>query len=283
MSPTEFELRAALQDGEGGGLDPDRIIARAAGILRERHARRVRIGSMSAAAAVVIGVAVSGSMLLHGSSGSTASSAAGRGDSAKQAESRPSAGNLPATSGPVAANASSAGGTEVGPVAPGPLHDAAAIACPDALPELAPGSAATGSLFTGTVEAIKVCVYTTATRQPVTSADGSTLNAIYTGAPATQIVSSIDDASIDAVPIGCPAGQTMLNQRSLVIIGVRTDGSATAPVVASLNPCSKVVSDGTDTRYDWTPPAAMAALVDAASQPGSSEPSPPTANGSPAR
>jgi len=39
VSPTEFDLRAALSDGEGNGPDPDAVIGRAQAYQRQRRAR----------------------------------------------------------------------------------------------------------------------------------------------------------------------------------------------------------------------------------------------------
>jgi hypothetical protein len=280
MSPTEFELRAALRHGEGGGIDPDRILARAAGFRRERHARRVRAASMSAAAAVIVGVAVTGSVLLHSNSETAANSAGGVASAQSGLDGAGNTGS-DAVAGPHTAPSAAQESAASATTGSNAARQAAAIDCPSRLPDLGSDVGGTGSLFGETVAAIKVCAYTTRDGAPITLTDGSTLAVVYTGTSAAQIVASIDDASAEAVPIACPGSPFVLIPRSVVIIGVNADGSAMSPIVASLDTCSKVVSNGILTRYNWTAPPAMAALVVAATHQPAPQVSPPVAHGSP--
>ncbi len=66
MSPNEFQLRAALRDGEGEHLDPDTVVARARAVTRARRDRRVRYLSVAAVVAVVGGIGTVAGVALSG-------------------------------------------------------------------------------------------------------------------------------------------------------------------------------------------------------------------------
>ena len=156
MSPNEFQLRAALRDGEGDSIDPDTVIMRARAMNQARHDRRIRYLSVAAVVAVVGGIGtVAGVALTGGDNGGSHSTA----DSARKAANSEAGG---------AATAPSAAGK---PIAGGPMARAAAIPCPATAPTLQlPGGGGSGqfgsngSLFSGPVESVKICAYQQQTR-----------------------------------------------------------------------------------------------------------------------
>ncbi|MCU1658462.1 MAG: hypothetical protein JWO57_3118 [Pseudonocardiales bacterium] len=260
MSPNEFQLRAALRDGEGYRLDPDTVLARARAAQSARRERRVRYGSIAAIVAVVAGIGVAGGIALGGGDKHTSNSSAG---SAASERSAAGSSGYGASSGKAAATSA--------PVAPGPLAKAAAVPCPSTLPHLStPGGGgtgqfgATGPLLSGAVEAVKMCAYADATGALLTGQNGAQLTSVVTGASATALAASLNGASTAPLPTSCPPYQAA-DAKSLVIIGVSTSGQAMKPVVAKVapTPCNQRVTNGTAIRYGWTPPANLAAYLDA--------------------
>ncbi len=244
MSPNEFQLRAALRDGEGDRVDPDLVIAQARGMQQARHDRRVRYGSVAAVVAVVGGIGVIGGITLQDGGHAKSGSAAG----AK----RPASIHNGAKSVPTELPDES--------IAPGPKRDARAVRCPSTAPSLAlPGGGGSGqfgaheSLFSGPVEAVKVCVY---------SGDGSATGGTppsteLTGQNATELATSLDSAATTRPQSSdCPS-QTAPETRTLVVIGISTAGQAMRPVVVTLT-CPGLATNGTAIRYGWTPPARLA-------------------------
>ncbi|MDT4951126.1 MAG: hypothetical protein QOJ37_3721, partial [Pseudonocardiales bacterium] len=63
MSPTEFDLRAALRDGEGDGVDVDRVVA--GGRARRTH-RRSQLLSTAAVVAFVAAAGTGGALIWAG-------------------------------------------------------------------------------------------------------------------------------------------------------------------------------------------------------------------------
>src|SRR4051794_27062940 len=58
MAPSEFDLRAALRDGEGEGLNADRLMMIGEAYSDRRRQHRVRLLSAATVVAVISGVAV---------------------------------------------------------------------------------------------------------------------------------------------------------------------------------------------------------------------------------
>lgn len=249
MSPNEAQLRAALRGGEGPGLDVDRVIARAARAGRERHARRLRVASVTAVVAAVTGLGVTAGVLANRPTASENSAASSTGPAHG-----PAASTGRTAAGPANGDASP---QLPGPPAPGPLRDAANTPCPTVLPRLDAARATGGNLLAGPVESFKVCGYTTSDGRPLIAADGTPVAAIYTGGYAAQLAASLDAASRTLLPRPCP--RSTANARSIAIIGLSRSGTQMAPITSDLQ-CNMVITNGTAVRYNWTPPAGMADL-----------------------
>jgi hypothetical protein len=235
VSPTEFQLRAALHEGEGQPLQAGAIIARAEAI---QDRRRKRVTSLAAAAVVVGAVSAGGALLANtGSSERNASSAGSADSGAHRAASGPEA-RTPSLSVPIA-----------------PPNG---LACPALPPD--PGSPAAGSsarrapLFDEPVASITACGYASSGPTDAERLVGSTL---LTGANAEALVRSVNSASTEVIAIPCPAP---LERHSLVLLAVDPHGTPAQPVVASLD-CGGAITNGTAVRYGWTPPADLAALA----------------------
>jgi hypothetical protein len=251
MSPTEFDLRAALREGEGEGLSANRLIADG----RARRTRR-RMQLLSAAAVVFVvsgagvGIALIGGDGNGGSAGSDAQSAALDGRAAGQAPS-------PAQPTPDASSTNAA------------QAELRAIACPDSLPRyLLPGGGSPGQfgsdgpLFSRPVRSLIVCGYGTprqATGQVPTSQPA---RLELSGTQATRLATSLENAATANSAATCPtAGK--LDSHELAIIGVAADGAPVGTVTATLpDPaCNVQVTNGTAIRYDWTPPSDLQRIL----------------------
>jgi hypothetical protein len=252
MSPNEFQLRAALRDGEGDSIDPNTVIIRAQAMTQARRDRRVRYLSVAAVVAVVGGIGTAAGITLSGGdSGTDKSSGAGAAMSApRSAAARPNAG----------------GG---GKPAPGPLAQTSAVPCPAKAPALrTPGGGANnqfgagGSLFSGPVEGIKLCAYEQQSRNPIEDSSGKTANTVLTGAAATALASSLDVAPKARPKTPCPMYLTA-EGKTLVIIGVSTSGRPMNPVTAVVaqNPCGQQVTNGTAVRYNWAAPRILSGFI----------------------
>jgi hypothetical protein len=284
MSPSEFDLRAALRDGEGDGVDPDRIIRNAQVARGIRRDHLVRSASIAAVVTVVAGLGVGAGLVLHHDGSQEAgSSAGGAADRAASAPMASSVNGVPAggvNQGTNSPGASGSHGTISGPVAPGPLHDAAQIPCPTVLPRLTVGNAGSGPLFSGPVEAIKVCAYSTG--------DGALLGTgaapasmIYAGQTADDIVAGIESAATEPARVPCPQYR-LATGRTLVIIGVTPTGTAMTAITVQVdqNPCNVPITNGSAVRYNWQPPKVMTPFLSSLTGSGLSV-DPGKASGSP--
>jgi hypothetical protein len=248
MSPTEFELRAALRDGEGDGIDPDRVILRAE---EARRRQRSRVLGAASVAAVLAAVTVTGTALLGGSGGSSriggadSSAAVGIGGRA-----------LPAD------NAAAA------PSAPCPVTFPHLSAPRPGTSGIASGQPGTRAIFATPPRAVTICSYGAAGEPPTRS--GATT---VSGAAAQQLVTSLDQAS-PARPQVCPQYVTA-DTRRYAFVGVAANGSRTGVVTVLLsdNSCLTTVTNGAAVRYGWRPPAAVAGIL--AALDGSAAPSTP--------
>jgi hypothetical protein len=251
MSPNEFQLRAALHDGEGKRVDPDTVMARARGMQQARHDRRVRYASVAAVVAVVAGIGVVGGIAVNGG-GHHNTAAGGVGDNAAVAPGQNRGAKVP----------------QPAVAAPGPLRDAQSVACPAAAPTLkTPAGAggttrgqfgAAGSLFSGAVESIKICAYAELGGVAIPAADGTPVNTVLTGQRATAFAASLDAAPKQRTGDLCPL-YLLSDGKTLVIIGVSTTGQAMKPITATVhqNPCNRPVTNGTAIRYNWSPPSSL--------------------------
>lgn len=258
MSPDEFDLRNALREGEGAGVDPDVVIARA---VAYRHARRARLGSIAAGIVAVAAIGVGGATLLGRDNGHQASEAA-------RTASRAGAGSAGS-----ADSAGSAGGYAGPSAKAGPRAQADAVTCPAAPPRLMlPGGGGSGqfgsagSLFSGAVESVEVCGY---------AGSAPPAETVLGPSDGRELAASMDAASTRPIPSACIA---QLANVSLVVYAFGADGKAMDPVVVST--CGSMVTNGTAIRYGWSPPASLTSFL--ASLSGASAPS-GKVSGSPAR
>ncbi len=243
MSRDEFDLRAALREGEGEQVKVGLIIGRAEAL---RHARRNRL--LTAAAAVVaVGALGTGIGLLHNlgmnnsKSASSAGVATGRGP--ERANSAPQA-DVPHTTGAGSAADAAGGSTASCPVHP------AGITFP------APGAPGTsGSLFGGTVTSITLCGYRAEQTGGQAVFDRS---AQLTGARAAQLADSLEAAPTRFEPIPCPN-----NAFSAQLVLYPSSGSGPLDPVLVDPTCGVSATDGTAARYRWNPPAEITTVLDA--------------------
>lgn len=269
MSPTEDQLRAALQNGQGAGIDPDVVISRAHAVQRER---RVKYGSIAAVIAVVAGIGVAGGIALGSGKRHATSTGAPFGAAAPLT----SAGAKRVGQGahvPSAAN-------PAGGIQQAPSSIPAAAACPATLPQLTIPNTSGASLFDGTVSSMTICVFPETGGAALKTA-GRPVSTVLSGSAAAQLAASLDSAPKTTQPGACPLFLTAQG-KVLVIIASRPDGSLMAPVEAHVlqNPCNLPVTNGTAVRYNWSPPASLNPLLaEARAVPAS----PGVNSGSPAR
>jgi hypothetical protein len=254
MSPTEFDLRAALRDGEGDEPNADQLILHGRARVAQR---RTRILSAAAVVAVVTGLGGGIALLAHGGSGGdSASNAGGAGAASSQADSAYGA----------------AGGTALAPAAGVPqaasslaergLSGTLQIPCPAALPQyLLPGGGGTGQfgadspLFGKPVRAVVVCAYGPAAKATDRGAAHPARLELADGA-ATRLAASLD-ATPSATATGPHCPSSPAGPYRFAIIGLTADGARAGTVTAELTAsgCTGQVTNGTAVRYGWSPPA----------------------------
>jgi hypothetical protein len=142
MAPSEFDLRAALREGEGDGPDVNDVIMAAES---RRAQRRVRLLSTAVVVAVVGGLAAGAAEL--GSSG---------GSSSNGSEAAAGAGQ--------AANGDALHGAAGAPLAPAAKRALDSVPCPSAAPHYAVNAGGLNSggaaqLVSGQVRTVVVCAY----------------------------------------------------------------------------------------------------------------------------
>jgi hypothetical protein len=244
MSPSEFDLRAALHEGEGDAIDLAQLIA---GAEARRAQRRVRIQSAAAVAAIVAVVGFGGSLLWSSGGGNNSSSSG---------QSQLSRGSAP--------NAA----------AGGPAMGRLSASCPDSFPryELPGGGSpgqfgSNGPLFDKPVSSVLVCSY--GISQPKASSASSPTAVRLTGAKANELVSSLENASTIRKHANCPLLENT-GQAAVAMIGFTADGQKVATVTATLTvpPCNVEVSNGTAIRYNWQPPTSVLQAIGTRSLPG---------------
>ncbi len=207
MSPSESQLRAALHDGDGAGLNPDTVISRA------RHTRQRRRRTIAAATGSVAGVLAVGAIVsvvtiaASNDSGSSAASGA-----------QPASGALPNRS-----------------AAPGETAACSAAARPVQLP--AGSAAASAPLFPAPVSALQICVYQQA---PASGAASTSISIQYSlaGSPAQAVADRFNrlPASPSNLPCTAELGPTV------VLIATQADGQQHR-VVGNVGGCGLTVSD----------------------------------------
>jgi hypothetical protein len=262
MSPSEIDLRAALHDGEGEGLDVNGVIAR--GQARRAHRRTV---VLSAAAVVIVVGAVSGGVAALSGGGAssradreapanggisgleaTAGSAGGGGAAAGAAS--------PSAAGQASRNQTNATGSNAPTAAPG-------VPCPTSLPRyLLPGGGSPGQfgsdgpLFDRPVATIVVCSYGTPQQAVALTPSSGAGRLVLTGDDATGLAASLENSAKTKLDRPCPAIRGV-DQRALAIIGVDAKGARISTVTATLSPtaCNTQATNGTAVRYDWQPPS----------------------------
>lgn len=262
MSPSERDLRAALQPGDDAPVDSaftDRIVA--AGHARQAQ-RRTRLLS-GAAAVVVVAAAATGGALLFGGNDGNGSAGGGRA-AADSAGSHSTVAGEPAVGGAQAPSAQREGVAEL-------------PACPAQLPRLLlPGGGSagrfgsTGPLFAKPVASIVLCAY------PADGAAADPAQVVLTAGPARALAASLESAAKKPTPTPCPTIMRA-NERQLAIIATATDGTRLRTVTTKLNgqPCQNQVTNGTAIRYGWRPPAQLVPALAKVAPPDGSDPTSP--------
>jgi hypothetical protein len=253
MSPSEDQLRAALRAGEGPAPSADAIIGHALGVKAERRQQRVRALGMVAAVAAVAGLGAGIATSSHshnsnasGSAKSAAGSAplrgadipaAGINGQNQQQQQQYAAGN--------GAGGAGTGGTGAGPQCPAkPVQYAL------------PGGGGTNqfgasdSLFSGKVQSILMCRYTSAT-SALSGQDE------LMGSAAQDLATRIDSSTTNGDGFLCKYVPVV----ELVATGI--DGKQMTPISVSGGCGYGLATNGTGVRYvPWSelqaspPPAA---------------------------
>lgn len=235
--PSEFDLRAALRDGEGDEPDVDQVIV--AGAAR-RAQRRSRILS---AAVVIIAV---------GGLGAGAAEFGGSGGS-----------------GSMNSDVAHGAGGALSAAIPAKVNALGDIACPATAPTYAPlsggglvGGTGYGSatqLFTGRVSSVVVCAYG-ATFNTEERSSFAPARLELAGRQAKQVAHSLETAPTVAPSAACSSAPT----GQYALIPVDASGNTGRPVTAQVSTtgCGAVVTNGTAVRYGWTPPPDVATKLD---------------------
>jgi hypothetical protein len=242
VSPTDNDLRAALRDGEGDGVDADRVIIRAD---RARAKRRSQLLNAAAVTVLVSGLGVGGAYLLGGNDGQQKNSSSGAGGAAGSASSQEN------RRADVAAGDSAYGQASA-------KAAAASVPCPGSLPAYTlPITGAGGALFSAPVSTVVVCSYgsTDAARGASPAAPA---RLVLNGKDATDLADSLEHASTTK-PTGMCPNYRSADERALAIIGMTADGTRAGLVTTTLNrpACAVVVSNGKSVRYAWNPPVRL--------------------------
>lgn len=255
MAPSEFDLRAALRDGEGEGINPDHVIS-----AGEQHRARRRSRVMTAAVVVALvaggGVGISqfgGSSGGGGSNSADAGSVAGvpggGGYGQKLVPHQGVRGSLrtPAPSAAISQKLMTVACPPVPPIYQLPQDDAAL-------------RAASAPLFTSEVAGIVVCSYGTAFHA-VNSPALRPARLALAGGQAAALARSMENAARYRT-VSCPPG-TQQGAR-YAVIGVTPSWHSAGPTVSAQVGCNGIVTNGTALRFSWSPPAELARRLQAA-------------------
>lgn len=276
MSPSEFDLRAALHDGEGDDVNVDQLVLAArAGAA----SRRARLLSTAAIVAVVAGAGVGGAVLASSGNDSNTSPTAAAG-----AARMPEAHTRLAPRQTVGAGAS--GGVADAP-APVPAYGAAAgtaSQCPGAIDAARQPVTAqldvNAPLFSKPVRTLVVCSYSAYPTATKAKSGAGPASFTLRGADARLVTDSLEAAAKSPPKGMCPDIRSAA-QRNLVFRGFSSTGAPAGEVTVSLafSPCDVRVTNGHTVRYGWNPPAVVArllgraALAEAAASPATPRPS----------
>jgi hypothetical protein len=247
VSPTEFDLRAALHDGEGDGVDPDQVIA---GGRRQQAQRRARLMSTAAVTVLVAAAGIGATVIWNhpGPNPSTSANGSNRYDHGANSEALNGAALRPS-------RPQSSGLTRA-------ATPKAVEQCPDSLPRyLLPGGGSAGQfdtaapLFAKPVSSVVVCSYGTPAMALGSNPVSVPARLVLDGTPAARLVTSLEQADTTRGTKFCPAPSTTV-ERELAIVGVTAAGKALDSVTANLSQpaCDTVVTNGSALRYHWTPP-----------------------------
>lgn len=240
MSPNEFQLRAALSDGEGDVPDADRAITNA---MRVRDERRRRITTIASSAAVVA-VVVTGATLLTRGNGGEAGSGGGGGQSGPAlgavVPGQATHGGIPYPPAGVDRPGSSADTVHKDASNYGAEKKASGISCPAQFPRLAlPGGGGTdqfgadGPLFSETPAAMKICSYPPDADSSV-ELDGDT---------ARRLAATLEAAPTTGDPLACLASAPRL-----ALYAVGSSGTVMRVVTAEPGCKAYLVTNGTAVR-----------------------------------
>ena len=264
MSPSEADLRAALREGEGDGVDANDIIW---SVRHTRARRRSMLLSAAAAVIVVAATAAGVTALVHGAgspNGASGAAAQGNGNGGGTAAAGSSSTSVPARTHPQPAlpgGGAREPGMEIAPrcgVLGGPAS---------------PGRArASGSLVPGPVREFFVCAYSNF--PPPSPAMPPHVR--ITGPAARQIAESLRKLTANSMPPDCPevssSGNTAINLLPISPTGRQLPDIT---VKIGLPACATTVTNGPITRYGWRLPPSVKALLPRPGEPGTFQLVPP--------
>lgn len=242
MSPSESQLRAALHEGEGQGLDAGLLIVHANRLRRERRRRINQV----AGATLVVGVVGAGfGLLTGGGSNDQAGGSSGGSATVRQQASRAAGvgGGAYGSAKVVPAPASSANYSVAGSCPSVPDHIA--------LPEGVTKDEASGPLLPRDAAAIHACGYPNGTRARtlvLRSAQASALAATLDAAPITP------GRAVRSCTNDEPTG-------TVELLAVDSAGRRAKPVVITVVCPNAVATNGVATRYLTVAPAVLRDLL----------------------
>jgi hypothetical protein len=250
MSPSEFDLRAALHDGEGDPVDAGAVIAAGqARIARRRtHLRNGAVTAALLAALVGGGIAV----FSGGSDRKTAGGNGGGTVDTRGADAKAGGGAAGGAGGATAPRPSSS------PAVPGPAAAAPSATCSASAPQAPSARSADPSapMFAKPVSSIVVCAYSQGNQT------GRPRASVLTGAQAREFAASLENAS-KTRPSGMCPDYISADERRLAVRASTADGTPLQVVVTTINaaPCRVVATNGTAVRYAWSPPVDLGPVL----------------------
>jgi hypothetical protein len=261
MSPSESQLRAALQQGEGDAPDAGALISHAVAVRRER---RHRITSIATGVAVVAVIGVGMTALVSSSQDSDSGGSSVAGGSATRPRAA-NAGGADAAGVPAESAAPRLNGS-VSAAARGSIGTGAAakavigLKCP-AKPAryMLPGGGGSGQfgsggpLFDSPVTAAKVCTY------PQTASAHSQAH-VYGTAAAHKIVAALESAPDQQQAASCAPNADYVGG-TVEILAVDAKGNPMKPVVVTLECRASQATNGTAVRYVMSLPDELLQLV----------------------
>jgi hypothetical protein len=254
--PSEFDLRAALADGEGDSPDPEALIS--AGRAR-RVQRRNRFLTTAAVVALVAGGAVGVSQLDSSHSGGNGGTADAVANGGMGALPHSAVGSKGARYAPLARR----GSFDTAASAPvnGSVQSLARLPCPAASTAYGLGEPGTtsaqarGPLFSADVYSAVVCAYG-ATADVVLAPAQHPARLELVGSAATRLAVSMERA--ERAPNTRPCGHGVPNRYT--VTGVGDSGKRLNTVAVDLigTACAPVLTNGRAVRYNWVPPPDLA-------------------------